>query len=132
MGLVTGGLSGRMGQGVQLFEEPLDLPFRASGVLLQLGFRCLHPLPVIVKSGIIAATDRTRRQIRVLILCVFVCVCVCGVPVMSRLWLVSHGVTELSSFIPVFTDTAGDLMAAVHLSKRLPQLSILLFQGAQR
>lgn len=57
MGLATGGLSRGMGQCVQLFEEPVDLPFRAAGVLLQLGVHHLHLLPVFAMSGVVAAAD---------------------------------------------------------------------------
>lgn len=94
-GLTAGVLSGGLGQGVQLFKEPMDLPFVESGVPLQLSFRRLHLLPVFAMSGIFIA-------------------------VLSRLWLVSHGVAEQSLFIFVLTRQVGDLKSGAHLSKCLP------------
>lgn len=78
LGLATWALSRGVGQGVQLFEELLDLPFMAGGVLLQLSFRCLHLLPVFVMSGIFIATDKTRIALKVKFL-VLLCMCVCVV-----------------------------------------------------
>lgn len=57
--LATRVLSGGIGQGVQLFEEPLDLALGAGVVLLQLSF--CHLLLAFVVSSIIIATDKTRR-----------------------------------------------------------------------
>lgn len=121
LGLATGVLPGGRGQGAQLFEEPLDLSFGAS--------RYLHLLPAFC-----IATDKTKICIRdqfldLLCMCVL---CPCWVPVLSRLRLVGHGVAEQSSLIFVSTGLVGALTSGVHLSKRLPQLLILLFQAAQR
>ena len=45
LGLAAGLLFGGRGHGLQLFEEPLDLSFVTSGVLLEIS---LHLLPVSV------------------------------------------------------------------------------------
>lgn len=117
-GLATGVLSRGMRQGVQLFEKLLDLPFGAS--------RCLRLLLVFVMSG----KDRTEDRLgfSFLISCDIVCVCANQVPLLCRLWLVSHGMAEQSLFIFVLTGPAGDLQSG----ESLPQLPILLLQVAQR
>lgn len=117
-GLATGVLSRGMRQGVQLFEKLLDLPFGAS--------RCLRLLLVFVTSG----KDRTEDRLgfSFLIFCDIVCVCANQVPLLCRLWLVSHGMAEQSLLIFVLTGPAGDLQSG----ERLPQLPILLLQVAQR
>lgn len=117
-GLATGVLSRGTRQGVQLFEKLLDLPFGAS--------RCLRLLLVFVTSG----KDRTEDRLgfSFLISCDIVCVCANQVPLLCRLWLVSHGMAEQSLFIFVLTGPAGDLQSG----ESLPQLPILLLQVAQR
>lgn len=77
-GLTAGVLSGGLGQGVQLFKEPMDLPFVESGVPLQLSFRRLHLLPVFAMSGIFIATERkTPRSFMKAPFLDLLCMCAC-------------------------------------------------------
>lgn len=76
-GLACGGL----GKGLQLFKEPLDLPFMASVVVLQLSFCGLHHLLVLLMSLIFIPTDKTSRCIRAWFLDLLrLCVCVYATP----------------------------------------------------